>query len=90
MNSLLEKMSIGLAIISLFLTIYFSKDKALQLIFIVFFILCLIFYFIYQNKLALQSSLTSVADFNIKLKNIEEKLDVYERLNKLEREVFKR
>lgn len=89
MNSLLEKTSLGLAVISLFLTIYFSKDKIFQLIFIVLFGLFLIFYFIYKNALAVKKSAHLINQFNLRIENIEKKLDIYERLNKPEKEVFK-
>ncbi len=85
-----ERLSLGLAVISLALTIYFSGDKSLQVIFSVLFILFLIFYFIYKNTLATKQNTGLAHDFNMRLQSMEKKLDIYRRLDRLEKEVFKK
>lgn len=89
-KELLEKISVVLAVVSLFLTVYFRKEEVLQSVFILLFILFVIFYLIYKNNLLIKENTKSVKDFDVRLKNIEKNLSIYERLNSLEKEVFKK
>lgn len=84
-----EKVSIVVGIVSLALTIYFSKNEPLQIIFVSATFVSFAAYFILQNTLQIKDLQESLAKTTEQMKKMEESLNIYERLLKLEREVFK-
>tara|TARA_Y100000034_G_C6694481_1_gene305960 strand:- start:40 stop:321 length:282 start_codon:yes stop_codon:yes gene_type:complete len=86
----LERISLALALISLFLTIYFSKNEFFQIIFVSAFVTFSLAYFIFRNSILIRANKEQVRDFNQRLTKIENSLEIYNRLNKLEKEVFKK
>lgn len=87
--NLSEKISLWLALISIFLTIYFSKNEIFQLIFVSAFVIFSAAYFILRNSILIKENKEKVEEFEKRLTNLEKSLNIYERLNKLEKEVFK-
>ncbi|MBI2152002.1 hypothetical protein HYU21_04710 [Candidatus Woesearchaeota archaeon] len=83
-----ETISLLLGIASLVLTIYFSTQLIFQIIFGVATIIFAIAYFILQNKLQIADLEDSTVEIEERMKKMEESLNVYERLLKLEKEVF--
>lgn len=84
-----EKVSIVVGIVSLALTIYFSKNEPLQILFVSATFVSFAAYFILQNTLQIKDLQESLAKTTEQMKKMEESLNIYERLLKLEREVFK-
>lgn len=88
-SKLLERISISIGFISLALTIYFSKDELFQMIFISAAVIFFVAYFILRNSLLVKNLQVTVNNIDAKMKKMEESLNIYERLLKLEKEVFK-
>ena len=86
---LLESISLSFGFISLALTIYFSKNELFQIIFVAAAVIFFIAYFILQNSLQVKDLQETVGNMDERMKKMEESLNVYERLLKLEKEVFK-
>ena len=84
-----EKISLAVGIISLGLTIYFSRNELFQVIFVSATFVSFAAYFILQNTLQIKSVQEAVEQALERIKKMEESLNVYERLLKLEKEVFK-
>lgn len=84
-----EKASILIGIISLGLTIYFSKNELFQVIFVSIAFVGFATYFILKNSLQIKDMQKALSQNNDKMKKMEESLNIYERLLKLEKEVFK-
>ena len=88
-SKLLERISLTFGFISLALTIYFSKNELFQIIFVAAAVIFFIAYFILQNSLQVKDLQETVGNMDERMKKMEESLNVYERLLKLEKEVFK-
>ncbi len=86
---LLERISISIGFISLALTIYFSKNELFQITFVAAAVIFFVAYFILRNSLLVKELQVTVNDVDAKMKKMEEALNIYERLLKLEKEVFK-
>ena len=86
---LLERISLSFGFISLALTIYFSKNELFQIIFVAAAVIFFIAYFILQNSLQVKDLQETVGNIDERMKKMEESLNIYERLLKLEKEVFK-
>ena len=84
-----EKLSILIGIISLGLTIYFSKNELFQVIFVSIAFVGFATYFILKNSLQIEELQKALNQSNDKVNKMEESLNIYERLLKLEKEVFK-
>ena len=85
---LLERISLSFGFISLALTIYFSKNELFQIIFVAAAVIFFIAYFILQNSLQVKDLQETVGNIDERMKKMEESLNIYERLLKLEKEVF--
>lgn len=83
-----ETISLLLGIISLLFTIYFSAQILFQIIFGVTTLIFAIAYFILQNKLQITNLQDTVSEMEERIRKMEESLSIYERLLKLEKEVF--
>lgn len=88
-SKLVERISLFFAFISLALTIYFSKNELFQIIFVAATVIFFMAYFILQNYLQVQDLQETVEGLDGRMKKMEESLNIYERLLKLEKEVFK-
>ncbi len=88
-SRLLERISISIGFISLALTIYFSKNELFQITFVAAAVIFFVAYFILRNSLLVKELQVTVNDVDAKMKKMEESLNIYERLLKLEKEVFK-
>ncbi len=88
-SKLTERISLIFGFISLALTIYFSKNELFQIIFVAATVIFFIAYFILQNSLQIKELQEAVDTIDDRMKKMEESLNIYERLLKLEKEVFK-
>jgi len=88
-QKLQEKISFFLGIVSLIFTIYFSAQPLFQVVFGITTLIFIVAYFILQNKSQIADIQESLTEMNSKIKKMEESLNIYERLTKLEKEVFK-
>ena len=88
-SGLPEKVSIVMGIISLCFTIYFSKNELFHVIFVSITFVCFAAYFILKNSLQIADIQEELSQSNAKVSKMEESLNIYERLFKLEKEVFK-
>lgn len=84
-----EKISIAVGILSLGLTIYFSRNELFQIIFVSATFGSFAAYFILKNSLEIEDLQEALSKSNDKVNKMEESLNIYERLLKLEKEVFK-
>lgn len=84
-----EKVSIVVGIISLALTIYFSKNELFQVVFVSTTLVSFAAYFIMQNSVQIKDLKELLHKNDQRTTKIEESLNIHERLLKLEREVFK-
>lgn len=88
-GKLVEKISIAFGIISIALTIYFSGNELLQIVFVAAATISFSAFYILRNSLEIRSTGETVSGIDDRLRKMEESLNIYERLLKLEREVFK-
>ncbi len=84
-----EKISIAVGILSLALTIYFSQNEQFQIIFVSATFVSFAAYFILQNTLQIADLQQVLDQTNEQMNRMKESLNVYERLLRLEKEVFK-
>jgi hypothetical protein len=89
-RDILNYISLLIGFISLGITIIFIEDLPTQIALAVGFIILIIYTPILQNKASTEDNTDSIIKLNNEVKKLNEKINLHERILKLEKEVFKR